>query len=71
MALTYDSKLKELLANEKAKAILDELLPGLSTHPAKLLIQGKALSEICKLPQANIPAERAEQVKERINSAGL
>ena len=33
MALTVDSKIGELLADEKAKAILDKHLPGFSTNP--------------------------------------
>ena len=66
MGLNVDSKVKDLLADEKAKAIIDECLPGLSTHPALALIQGRALSEVLLLPQANIPAENAEAVKAKL-----
>ena len=42
MALTIDSTIKDLLADPKAKAILDRHLPGFSTHP--LVALGKKMT---------------------------
>jgi len=40
MALTLDSKIADLLANPKAKAILDKYLPGFSTNPQMAMAKG-------------------------------
>lgn len=34
MSLSKDCSVREILENEKAKAIFDELFPGVSTHPS-------------------------------------
>ena len=65
MAVTYDSILKDCLADAGAKAIIDELLPGLSTHPALMMIENMPLSQVVKIPQINLPDERVAVLKER------
>lgn len=40
--LTVDTPIEQLIANEKAKAVLDARIPGLSSHP--MLDQFKAMT---------------------------
>lgn len=40
--LTVDTPIEQLIANEKAKAVLDARIPGLTSHP--MLDQFKAMS---------------------------
>lgn len=49
-AITLDTPIEQLLANEKAKAVLDARIPGLTSHP--MLDQFKAMSLKQLLPMA-------------------
>jgi len=40
MPFSVDTKLGVLLANEKARAVLEKHLPGISTHPQVHLAKG-------------------------------
>ena len=62
MAFTAQSTLQEILADAEATAILDQHLPGASTHP--LLGQGLALSleAVAQVPEAGLNAERLQGI---------
>ncbi len=49
MALTIDSKLEDLLADEKAKAILEKHIPGISSHPQLAMAKGFSLKAIAPM----------------------
>ncbi len=61
MALSVDSKLKDILRNEQGKAVIAKYTPNLVTHPAMKLIQMMSLRKLFSYPEA---AEYASFVNE-------
>ncbi|MFZ5644913.1 MAG: hypothetical protein ACOY46_15115 [Bacillota bacterium] len=57
MSFNENSKLKDILANEEAKAILEKYVPGASTHPQLAMIKNFTLKVISGFPQAGIKPE--------------
>lgn len=70
MAFTLDTTLGALLDDPQAKAILDQHLPGISTNPMVMMVQGMTLGDLLAMPQAaqlGITKEKAEAVLAEIN----
>lgn len=57
MAFNENSKMKELIANEEAKALLEKYVPGASTHPQLAMIKNFTLKVVAGFPQAGISPE--------------
>ncbi len=55
MAFDENAKLGELLADEKAAAILEKYMSGISTHPAMGLLHAYTIKQIAEYPQSNLP----------------
>jgi hypothetical protein len=71
MAFTLDTTLGELLKNPQAKAVIDQQLPGVSTHPMIAMVQGMSLNAILSMPQAaqfGLTKEKAEALLKEINA---
>jgi hypothetical protein len=71
MAFTLDTTLGELLKDPQAKAVLDQQLPGVSTHPMIAMVQGMSLNTILSMPQAaqfGLTKEKAEALLAEINA---
>jgi len=62
MALTIESKISELLANESAKAILDKHCPGMTADPRLKMAMGMTLKQIVPLSQGKLNAAKLELV---------
>ena len=54
MALSIDSTIGELLADEKAKAVLEKHLPGISTNAQIDMAKGMSLKAIAPMSQGAI-----------------
>ena len=54
MALSVDSTLGDILADEKAKAVLEKHMPGVSTHPQLAMAKGMTLKQIAGMSQGQI-----------------
>ena len=70
MPFTLDSTLGQILDDPQAKAILDQMLPGVSTHPMVALAKGMSLRMILSMPQAaqlGLTQEKVEMVLAEIN----
>jgi hypothetical protein len=67
MAFSADSKLGELLANEKAKAILEKYLPGMSTNPQIGMAKGMSLKMIAAFPQAGITPDKLKAIVDELS----
>ena len=52
MALSVDSKLKDILRNPEGKAIIEKYTPNLPTHPALKMIQMMSLRKLFSYPEA-------------------
>jgi hypothetical protein len=70
MAFTLDTTLGTLLDNPQAKAVIDQYLPGVSTHPMVAMAKGMTLNMILAMPQAaqlGLTKDKAEAVLAEIN----
>ena len=70
MMFTLDTTLGQLLDNPQAKAVLDQQLPGVSTHPLVAMAKGMSLNMILSMPQAaqlGLTKEKAEALLAEIN----
>ncbi len=52
MAFSLDSKVKDILKNSSAAAILDKYCPGASTNPQMKLVGGLTLRKLASFPQS-------------------
>jgi len=70
MTLTLDTTLGTLLDDPKAKAVLDQYVPGISSNPMLAMVKGISLTKLLAMPQAaqfGLTKEKAEQVLAEIN----
>lgn len=70
MELTLDTTLGTILDDPKAKAVLDQYLPGVSDNPMVNMVKGMTLNNLLALPQAaqfGITKEKVEQILDEIN----
>jgi mannose/fructose-specific phosphotransferase system component IIA len=67
-----DSKLGDLVKNPQAKAVIDQYLPGVTTHPMYSMISGMSLNMILSFPQAaqfGVTKEKLEAILVEVNKA--
>ena len=70
MAYTLDTTLGQILDDPQAKAVLDQQLPGVSTHPMIAMARGMSLNMVLAMPQAaqlGLTKEKAEALVAEIN----
>jgi len=70
MPVTIDSKLKNILDDPQARAILEEMRPGFASNPMIKLALGMNLSALLKFPQAGFSAEQVATLTERFAALG-
>ena len=68
MAVNSDSKLKEILEDERAVAIIDEYVPGFVTNPDLGPVKGMKLSMLLRFPQAGLEPDQVEDICKRIDA---
>ena len=66
-ALSINSTMRELLADERAKAILDKHLPGMSSDPELQPAMGVSLKTIASYTQGAIADEILKAIDEELN----
>jgi hypothetical protein len=70
MAVTLDTTLGAIIDNPKAKAVLDQYLPGLSSNPMVGMVRGMTLNMILSMPQAaqlGLTKDKVEAILAQIN----
>ena len=67
MAFTGDSTINDLLANEKAKAIMEKHIPGFSTHPQLSMVKYTSLKTVAAFPEANILPDKLAAIIEDLS----
>ena len=70
MTFTLDTTLGTLIDDPKAKAVLDQYVPGISSNPMVAMVKGMSLTQLIATPQAaqfGLTKEKAEQVLAEIN----
>ncbi|MCX6000517.1 MAG: hypothetical protein NTU41_13295 [Chloroflexi bacterium] len=63
MALTIDSKIGELLADPKAKAILEKHMPGISTNPQMAMAKGMSLKVVAPMSGGQITPDKIKAIE--------
>ena len=66
MGLTMDSKLKELMENPEAVALLEKYSPGFTENPKLNLGMNFKLSKCVKFPQANMTDEQIAEFEKEL-----
>jgi hypothetical protein len=67
---TLDTTLGELLADPRAKTILDQYVPGVTNSPMIAMVQGMSLRMLVAMPQATqlgFTPDKAQAVVDEIN----
>ena len=67
MALSIDSTLGEILADEKGKAVLEKHLPGLTSMPQIDMAKGYSLTAIAPMSQGQITDAMLEAIAEDLS----
>ena len=67
MALSIDSTLGEILADEKGKAVLEKHLPGVTSHPQIEMAKGYSLKAIAPMSQGQITDETLKAIAEDLS----
>ena len=62
-ALSLDTPIATLVANEKAKAVLDANLPGLTAHEHYEMFKSMSLNQLAPVAGDKMPAEALAKVK--------
>lgn len=70
MALSVDSKVKELMKNEAAADLLEKFSPGFKTNPQMKLVQGLTFRKLASFPQAGLNAEQIEEIDAALKALG-
>lgn len=70
MGLSVDSKIKVLMKNPEAVALLEKFSPGFSTNPQMKMVQGLTYRALAKFPQAGLTPEQVEEIDEALKALG-
>ncbi len=73
MAFTLDTTLGTLLDDPRAKAVLEQYLPGVSTNPMVAMAKGMTLNNLLAMPQAaqmGLTKEKLQSVLQEVNKLG-
>jgi len=62
MAYSMQSTVNEILASDRARAIVDKYLPGASSHPQIALAGGMRLAAVAQLAGQLFPQEILEKI---------
>ena len=58
MSFSINSTVRQILMDERAKAVLEKHLPGASTHPQIDQAMYMTLREVAMYPEANLSTEK-------------
>ena len=70
MALSADSKVKELMKNEAAAELLEKYSPGFKTNPQMKLVQGLTFRKLASFPQAGLSSEQVDEIDAALKALG-
>lgn len=70
MALSVDSKVKELMKNEAAADLLEKYAPGFKTNPQMKLVGALTFRKLASFPQAGLDAAKVEEIDAALKALG-
>lgn len=68
MAISSKSKLREILEDERAVAIIDEYIPGFISNPELGPVAGMKMRVLLKFPQVPLSKEQVQEIIERLDA---
>ena len=68
MAITSKSKLRDIIADERAVAIIDEYKPGFISSPDLGPVAGMKMKTLLKFPQAGLTKEQQDEICARLDA---
>ena len=68
MAISSKSKLREILEDESAVAIIDEYIPGFVSNPELGPVAGMKMRVLLKFPQVDLTKEQVAEIIERLDA---
>jgi hypothetical protein len=68
MAFSLDSKIKEILKNPAAAAVLDKYSPGSSKNPQMKLVGGLTLRKLAEFPQSAALQPHLEELNKELQA---
>ena len=60
MAFSVNSKIREIIADERAKAVLDKHMPGASTHPQLYMAMDMTLKQVSWYPESGLTSAKLQ-----------
>lgn len=70
MAVSVDTKVKELMKNEAAAELLEKFSPGFKTNPQMKLVGGLTFRKLASFPQAGLSPEKVEEIDAALKALG-
>lgn len=70
MAVNSKSKLKEILEDPRAVAIIEEFKPGFTANPQLGPVMGMRMNLLLKFPQSGFSDEEVRTITERLDALG-
>ena len=67
---TVDSKMKDLLKDPAAAAILESYFPGMTTSPRIKMAFAFTLRKVAAFPQINLPKDKIEEIDKKLQAIG-
>ncbi|MBO4353199.1 MAG: hypothetical protein J5818_06895 [Eggerthellaceae bacterium] len=68
MAISSKSKLRDILEDERAVAIIDEYIPGFVSNPELGPVAGMKMKVLLKFPQVDLTKEQVAEIIERLDA---
>lgn len=68
MAFSLDSKVKDILKNPAAAAVLDKYSPDASRNPQMKLVGGLTFRKLASFPQAGLTEEKVAEIDEKLKA---
>ncbi|MGI6229408.1 MAG: hypothetical protein ACOYJL_00695 [Tractidigestivibacter sp.] len=68
MAISSESKLSEILEDERAVAIIDEYVPGFVSNPELGPVKGMKMKTLLKFPQTGLSKDVVNEICSRLDA---
>ena len=66
MALSLDSKVRDILRSAEGRAVLEKYIPGSTTDPRLKLVGGMSYRKLLSYPESAEAAKFADQIDEEL-----
>lgn len=65
---SVDSKMKDLLKDPAAAAVLESYFPGMTTSPRIKMAFAFTLRKVAAFPQINLPKDKVEELDQKLRA---